>query len=174
MSFSFKGSRGQLFLVFFSMALGAAFAGQGVLTARFFIMAADPDVGMRIAGAAMSLCLAAVGVWFVVQGWRRLTGGDATLAIGPNGIHDRRLSRRPIPWGDIRNARVRAAEPQGSSLVFDLADGAEARTAITARARRVVAINRRIGFSYRVRSPDLTVEELTAAIAPHVTLEPVD
>jgi hypothetical protein len=172
--FAFRGTRGQLLLTFFSMALGAGFAAQGVATLRFFVGAADADAGMRTAGIAMSLCLAGVGLWFVVQGWRRLTGVGAELSIGPDGIRDRRLARRTIPWSDIRNPQVRAAEPAGASLVFDLADGGAARAGITARARRAAAINQQMGFDYRARSADLSVEELTAAVTPYVALEPAD
>ena len=171
MKFAFRGTRSQLLLTFFSMALGAGFAAQGVATARFFVVAADADAGMRTAGIAMSLCLAGVGLWFVVQGWRRLTEDGAELTIGLDGIRDRRLARRTIPWSDIRNPRIRAAEPTGASLVFDLADGGETRAGITARARRAAAINRKMGFGYRARSADLSVEELTAAVAQYVALE---
>jgi len=172
--FAFRGTRSQLLLTFFSMALGAGFVAQGVATLRFFAGAAGADAGMRTAGIAMSLCLAGVGIWFVVQGWRRLTEDGAELTIGADGIRDRRLARRTIPWSDIRNPRVRAADPSGASLVFDLAEAGAARAGITTRARRAAAINRQMGFGYRARSADLSVEELTAAVAPYVALEPAD
>ncbi len=174
MKFAFRGTRAQLLLLIFSMVLGAYFVVQGALTVRFFLFATQADAGMRAAGIGMSLCLAAVGIWFMLQGWRRLTDDGNDRWIGPEGIRDARLSRRTIPWKDMRNLRVQAAEPQGSALVFDLAEGADARARITTRARRMVTINRTLGFSYRVRKPELSVEELTAAVTPYVMLEKAD
>jgi hypothetical protein len=52
--------------------VGIVLLVQGAWTAIFFSSASDADAGVRFAGGAMSVAVAAVGGWFILQAWRRL------------------------------------------------------------------------------------------------------
>ena len=58
--------------MFIYAAVGIFLLLQGAWTTIFFASASDADPGVRFAGGGMSVAVAAVGVWFVSQAWRRL------------------------------------------------------------------------------------------------------
>ena len=58
--------------MFIYALVGIVLLVQGAWTAIFFASASDADSGVRFAGGAMSVAVAAVGGWFIWQAWRRL------------------------------------------------------------------------------------------------------
>lgn len=62
--------------------------------------------------AGLLACLAGV-LWVLYRRqWKREGNLDAALFIGPDGIHDRRRWKRPIPWSRIKAVRPMSQDPQ--------------------------------------------------------------
>jgi hypothetical protein len=116
--------------------------------------------------------LAWVGWWFAGHAWRRMRDPENPITIGPSGLYDRAISERPIAWRDIRNLHVWDGKG-GPVVVFDLAEGAEARAGVHDRVRLSAPVNRPFGYDYRVHSigTDATIDALLAAIAPYAEVK---
>ena len=121
-------------------------------------------------GAVLYLVLGVAGLLIFVPGVGRLgwqlVQRRPIVEIGPDGILDRRLSSRPIPWTAVRGVRHTAVQRQ-RFVTLDLAPGA-AGTLITGRVNRVMhRLNQRSGFpGVHLSTVGLscTASELAAAI----------
>lgn len=150
--------------------LGVFFVAQGIFTAWFMIFELKDDDTIRWAGAGLALFLAWLGYYFASYAIRRLRGPEAAIVIGPDGLHDRIVSARPIAWSDIQNLRARPGGRGGTIVVFDLREGAEARAGVTFRARWSVGMSRPFGYSYAIRhgGTEADPEKLLAACRPYL------
>ena len=148
--------------------LGLIFVVQGIATTGYFILF-DDGAGFFYTGIFLSLFLLLIGILFAGYALFRLRDHHPPITIGPDGLHDRILSRQPIPWADIRNLRIHPEPRGGPVVVFDLAEGAEDRAGIRKRARMAVGINRPFGYSYQIleMGTDAGIDRLVEAIRPY-------
>ena len=149
------------------LLMGFAFTIQGLATAVFLSGASDLDPPLRAITVGVSLFLAAIGLWFAMAAWFRLRGPDEAIVVGPAGLHDRTLSRQPIPWRSIRNLHVARGARGASVLAFDISD--DVRRDILFWPRISEPINRAFGYGCYifVMGTDASVPRLAAAIARH-------
>jgi hypothetical protein len=117
----------------------------------------------------LAIFLFAIGAAYVRYCIRELCAEGPAIVIGPGGLHDRRISAKPIPWPDIGRVEVIRYSRGGVSVMFDIVPARAESYGIYAGPRFKSHINRGLGFpSYdliRVGN-DSTVEGLIAAIAP--------
>jgi hypothetical protein len=151
--------------------LGLIFVVQGIATTGYFILF-DDGAGFFTIGILLSLFLLLIGIFFAGYALIRLRDRHAPITVGPDGLHDRILSKRPIPWADIRDLRIYPAPRGGPVVVFDLAEGAEERAGVYKRARMAVGVNRPFGYSYQVHAmgTDAAIDPLVEAIRPYAAV----
>ncbi len=149
--------------------LGVFFILQGAATTIWFFYADDVEPGLRLVAIGLGVFIVFVGYWFAGYAWRRRTDPQDPITIGPAGLHDRALSENPIPWSDIRNLRVWHSGRGGPVVVFDVAEGADARAGIHPRARRAAIANRPFRYTHHVHhmGTDASVDRLVEAIRPY-------
>ena len=144
-----------------------------VLIAGAALMLAGGISGLPNPMAVLYLIIGAAGVLLFVPGVGRLVWQlgqrRPIVEIGPDGVLDRRLSARTIPWRVIRHVRGTAVHNQ-RFVTLDLAPGA-AEEFITGPAHRLLhRINQRSGFpGMHVSTVGLrcTAEELYEAVLRH-------
>jgi len=130
-------------------------------------------------GAGPIVILAGASAWFLAVGaidlWRLLKLGSPVLVVDENGILDRRLQSRPVPWTAIRRAEFIAKG--GSTLLLGIwGDGVE-ETLAAGRRRSLLGANllarrlaRRFGLApltIDVASLNVSAEALRATIRAH-------
>jgi hypothetical protein len=94
------------------------------------------------------------------------------IAIGPDGLYDRALTKRPIPWSAFKEARIvrtygRAA---GTHFMFDVRPGHSGLPPFTLFARVTTGLNKALGFpAHQVWTlgTDASVDKLAAAVEPY-------
>ncbi len=151
------------------VVLGIIFIVQGIATAGYFALF-DDGAGFQFFGIGLSLFLVLVGLLFAGYALFRIRDRHPPITIGPNGLHDRIISPRPIPWDDIRDLHVWSSPQGGPVLAFELAEGAEDRAGIYRRARIEVGFNRAAGgYSYQIHSigTDAGIGRLVEAVRPY-------
>jgi len=148
--------------------LGLIFVVQGIATTGYLVLF-DDGAGFFYVGIFLSLFLLFIGILFAGYALFRLRDRHPPITIGPDGLHDRILSKQPIPWSDIRNLRIYPEPRGGPVVVFDLAEGAEDRAGIRKRARMAVGVNRPFGYSYQILAmgTDAGIGPLVDAIRPY-------
>ncbi|MCB1497162.1 MAG: hypothetical protein KDJ86_15340 [Bauldia sp.] len=155
-------------VLLFYFVLGLIFVVQGVATAGYFVIF-DDGAGFQLIGIGLSLFLAVVGIVFAGYAALRIRDRHPPITIGPNGLHDRIISERPIPWEDIGDLRIWPGSRGGPAVVFDLAEGAEDRASVYRRARVEAEFNRAAGgYSYQIHpiGTDADVDRVVEAIRP--------
>lgn len=150
------------------VVLGIVFVVQGLATAGYFLLF-DDGAGFQFIGIGLSLFLVLVGVFFGGYALIRIRDKHAPITIDSNGLHDRILSAKPIPWADIRDLRIWPGPRGGPVVVFDLAEGAEDRAGVHRRARIEAGANRAIGYNYQIHAmgTDAGIDRLVEAIRPY-------
>jgi hypothetical protein len=155
-------------LLLFYAVLGLIFIVQGIATAGYFLLF-DDGAGFQLIVILLSLFLVLVGLFFAGYALTRLRDRHAPITIGPDGLHDRIISARPIPWSDILGLRIWPSPRGGPAIVFDLADGGEERAGVFRRARVEVGANRAFGYTYQIHAmgTDAGIDRLIEAIKPY-------
>ena len=89
--------------------------------------------------------------------WRVVTVRGPTLVISPQGLHDVRVSARPIPWTAVRDLRTWGYKGQ-KILVVDIDPEVEKGIGVTRTAAWTRAPNRKLGADgLCVTSQDLKI-----------------
>jgi len=163
--------RNRSWLLTFFVVLGALLMLQGVATVVYFLVFGQADFWFAVAINGLGIAIIGIGFWFAAYGWRRLRDPQPPITIGPDGLHDRAISARPIPWRDIANLQVWNGQG-GPVLAFDLAEGAGERAGVRRGAHVSAAISRLSGHNYHIRSmgTDATMARLVEAIRPYAEI----
>jgi hypothetical protein len=91
------------------MVLGAAaFVAVGAAMA-FGPLGDDDSITVEVVGWVAMVCFSFAGILGVRQ---ILSRDPVVIRVGPLGLHDRRLSRDPIPWDDIDGYYVQRIQHQ--------------------------------------------------------------
>jgi hypothetical protein len=117
----------------------------------------------------LAIFLFALGAVYVRYCIRELRAEGPAIVIGPGGLHDRRISAKPVPWADIARVEVVRSAKGMVSVMFEIVPAGEARAGIYGGPRFKSRINRAFGFPgydlIRVGN-DASAEGLIAAIQP--------
>jgi len=117
----------------------------------------------------LAIFLFALGAVYVRYCIRELRAEGPAIVIGPDGLHDRRISAKPVPWPDIARVQVVRSAKGMVSVMFEIVPAGEERAGIHRGPRFKSRINRALGFPgydlIRVGN-DSSVDGLIAAIQP--------
>jgi hypothetical protein len=117
----------------------------------------------------LAIFLSALGLVYVRYCIRELRAEGPAIVIGPEGLHDRRISTKPIPWPDIARVEVIRHARGGVSVMFEIVPTREENFGIYGGPRFKSRISRALGYCgydlIRVGN-DASVEGLVAAIQP--------
>ncbi len=162
----FRNRRGALAAY---LVLGAFLVVYGVGTGVFLVAMDDAETAIRAVGVGLAVFVVWLGYWFGSQSLRRLMDANPPIVVGPDGLHDRAVSRRPIAWGEIRDLHLWRGGRGAAIVVFDLAEGAAERAGVRRTVKATASINRLFGYGYHVHAlgTDATAERLVNAIAPY-------
>ena len=163
--------RNRSWLLVFFVVVGALLMLQGAATVAYFLVFGQVEFWFAVAINGLGIAIIGIGYWFAAYGWRRLRSPEPPITIGPGGLHDRAISARPIPWGDIANLQVWNGQG-GPVVAFDLAEGAGERAGVRPGAHVSAAISRLSGHNYHIRSmgTDATMARLVEAIRPYAEI----
>lgn len=118
---------------------------------------------MLAAGVALALALAAIGLRLAVFCLRQLGAPAPVLAIGPEGVFDRRLSATTIPWREIRFVGV--FHLRGTQVTFELTPAGDALVRPFERAlARLSRLFLLPGYGVVLMGTDARAEEVAAAM----------
>jgi hypothetical protein len=98
------------------------------------------------------------------------------IRIGPDGLLDRGLTDRPIPWSAFKSVRIvrTGGRAPGTHFMFDLQPGRSDVPPFKFFARVTTVLNRAMGFpAHQVwcLGTDASVDKLVAASEPYVPIE---
>jgi hypothetical protein len=152
--------------------LGAILGGLALIAAAvFFVVSAIPDLPNPVAvfwllvgGVALLLFVPGVGYMGRLAAQRR-----PVLEIGPDGILDRRLSPKILPWSAVRGVGLGQVSRQ-EFVTLDLAPGAEQQYFTGRRGRLTYEISQRTGFPglhLTLVGLQCTADELYEAVRRH-------
>lgn len=117
----------------------------------------------------LALFILALGASYVRYCIRELRAEGPAIVIGPDGLHDRRISPQPIPWPDIGRVEVVRSAKGAVSVMFEIVPTREERLGIYGGPRFKSHVNRALGFAgydlIRVGN-DASVKGLVDAIQP--------
>lgn len=120
-------------------------------------------VWMLLAGVALALLLALVGLRQAVFCLRQLGAPAPVFAIGPDGLFDRRLAATTIPWREI--GAIGVFHLRGTQVTFELTEAGEA---LVYPAERALARLSRLcllpGYSVVLTGTDARAEDVAAAM----------
>jgi len=153
------------------LAVGAFATVQGFMTAVYFaVIDHESEAFLQAVMLLLSAALVLFGLYFFGHAFRRLADPELPIVIGPEGLYDRALSRKPIAWRDIRDLRVHRGARSGPHIGFDMDEAAATRADVLPRVRMAATINRLFGYGYRVHHMGTTanVDRLIAAMAPYI------
>ena len=165
--FSLRRVRLTAYLLFaiVSAVMGLMF---GVWLVAFNTYGFSPMTGI---GVIVGVSLSVYGGWLAWYSYRRLAQGEPAIVVAPEGLTDRILHPRPIPWAEMRKPVLRPSSRSSWQLMFDLTPETEARLGIDERRRQYAGLARSFGYrSYRVifLGTNATQRTMAAALAPHV------
>ncbi len=118
---------------------------------------------MSVAGVALALFLAAIGLHLAIFCLRQLGAPAPVLAIGPQGVFDRRLAAETIPWREIRYVGVYRL--RGTQVMFELTPEGDAMVHPFGRAlARLSRLFLLPGYSVVLMGTDARAEEVAASM----------
>ncbi len=154
------------------LVVGSGAMLQGIATAAYFhSFAQDVVEGLRLVAIGLGAFLALVGLYFASHALSRMRGQGPPIVIGPDGLHDRAVTARPVRWRDLRDLAVLRA--RGAYVAFEIAPEAVDSVGVRPRRRIEAAFNRALGYpGYQVHmmGTDATIDRLVAAITPHASV----
>lgn len=142
-----------------------------IASAVFFVVSAIPGlpnpvavVWLLVGGVALLLFVPGVGF-----GVRQAARRGLVLEIGPDGVLDRRLSPKTLPWSAVRGVGLSQVSRQ-EFVTLDLAPGTEQHYFTGRRSRLTYEISQRTGFPglhLTVVGLRCTTNELYEAVRRH-------
>jgi hypothetical protein len=142
-------------------------------------MLAEVAVG-RIEGAlwyvagGLAASIVAFGTAYAVYAVRELRAHGPAIAIGPAGLHDRRISELPIPWEAVRRVDSIRYGAMGTKVMFEIDAGQEPQFGVRLGPRIKSRINRALGlagYDLIQMGNEASTKTLVAAISPFKTVE---
>jgi hypothetical protein len=152
------------------LAIGLGWAGISALgsVAAVRLATEAPDLPPEIFAIVLGLAvfLAALGLRRAVLCLGQIRTPSPVLAIGPDGVFDRRLAPQTIPWAEI--ASVDVVHMLGTRVMLGLAPAGQARIRPLERAlARLSGFFLLPGYRIFVHGTEASAEEVAAALRRH-------
>jgi len=139
-----------------------------------FLVLLDPKSPPAIWGltAIVIVIMLAYALYVSIYFTQRWLDRPPPIAIGPDGLLDRGLANRPIPWSAMERVQIIRSKGE-DNVMFDLRAGHPAVPRLRTLARMMRALNLACGFpacQVMRLGTDATVEKLVTAMTPYVSI----